>query len=343
MAAWLARAGKHGEDEKRALESGLAIIGWKALPDLSKISSKDELLSILNKAYPNSSANRNINFRGQLWSFVKGMKKGDIIVLPQKTRSVVALGRVSGDYAVIEGKHTRKVDWIKDSIPRSAFGQDLLYSFGAFMTVCQIKRNDAEARLEVMIKGGADPHLAGKQASKSVTATDTVTSEEPEEAFIDLEEQAIDQIRRLIQAKFAGHNLARLVEAVLNSQGYQTHRSPEGADAGIDILAGHGPMGFDKPRICVQVKSGGVQNDASIRELEGVMSRVSAEQGLFVSWHGFNRTAEQNRRDLFFKVRLWDDKKLISELLSCYDKLPDEMQAELPMKRIWVVVPEEDQ
>ena len=67
-----------------------------------------------------------------------------------------------------------------------------------------------------------------------------------------------------------------------------------------------------------------------------------AEQGLFVSWDGFNRTALSKTRDIFFKVRLWDDKKVISNLLSSYEKLPDEIQAELPMKRIWIVVPEEN-
>jgi len=100
-------------------------------------------------------------------------------------------------------------------------------------------------------------------------------------------------------------------------------------------------MGFGSPQICAQVKSGGVQNDAAIRELEGVMSRMKAEQGLFVSWEGFNKGAIAKTRDLFFKVRLWDDKKLMSALLANYERLPDEIQAELPLKRIWVVVPEE--
>jgi restriction system protein len=114
-----------------------------------------------------------------------------------------------------------------------------------------------------------------------------------------------------------------------------------GPDGGIDILAGAGAMGFDRPRICVQVKSGGVQNDAAIRELEGVMSRMSADHGLFVSWDGFNTTALKGARDLFFKVRLWDDRKLIAQLLENYERMPDDLQAELPLKRIWVVVPEE--
>ena len=101
-------------------------------------------------------------------------------------------------------------------------------------------------------------------------------------------------------------------------------------------------MGFEPPRICVQVKSGGVQNDSALRELEGVMSRMGADQGLFVSWDGYNKTAWGSNKELFFKVRLWDDKKLISNLLTDFDKMPEEIQAELPLKRIWVIVPEEE-
>ena len=44
--------------------------------------------------------------------------------------------------------------WLETDIPRSNFDQDLLYSFGAFMTVCRIKRNRAEERLKAMAQAG---------------------------------------------------------------------------------------------------------------------------------------------------------------------------------------------
>ena len=40
--------------------------------------------------------------------------------------------------------------------------------------------------------------------------------------------------------KFCGHNLVRLVEAILKAQGYVTTKSEPGKDNGIDILAGSG-------------------------------------------------------------------------------------------------------
>lgn len=54
-----------------------------------------------------------------------------------------------------------------------------------------------------------------------------------------------------------------------------------------------------------------------------------------------NSTAMKSAREIFFKVRLWDDKKLIAALLDKYDRLTDEIKAELPLKRIWTVVDEE--
>jgi restriction system protein len=331
MAIWLIRAGKHGQDESAAIEKGLAIVGWEEMPNVSGISSFEEMKKKHAEIYPAMSPKAIINSAAQLWAFMNKIKVDDIAVLPLKTNSKIALGRIKGPYKFLDGRHVRKVEWIREDVPRTDFGQDLLYSFGAFMTVCQIQRNEAEKRIQEMLKGKKDPNLG-----KGPEADDV------ENLPVDLEEHAYDQIRALIQAKFKGHNLAVLVEAILNVQGYQTYRSPEGADGGIDILAGYGPMGFDSPRICVQVKSGGVMNDAAIRELEGVMSRMGAEQGLFVSWDGFNKTASQKIKDIFFKVRLWDDKKLMSELLEHYEKLPDDIQADLPLKRIWVVVSEQD-
>ncbi|CCQ90380.1 conserved hypothetical protein [Nitrospina gracilis 3/211] len=339
MAVWLIRAGKLGEDENTALEKGLAIIGWRSMPDVSKVSSYEEMKNIQQKFYPDKSPSAIANLAAQIWAFSQKMQKGDIVVLPLKTHSTIALGKITGDYKYLDGRHTRPVEWIRNDIPRSDFGQDLLYSFGAFMTVCRIKRNDAEDRLKSMLKGKADPKFT---PGRDILVTPEGEIGPEEDPQVDLEEQAYDQIRRIIESKFKGHGLTRLVESILKVQGYQTWRAPEGPDGGVDLLAGHGPMGFDPPRICVQVKSGGVQNDSAIRELEGVMSRMGAEQGLFVSWDGFNKTALTSNKELFFKVRLWDDKKLMSSLLEDFDKMPDEIQAELPLKRIWVVVQEGD-
>jgi restriction system protein len=340
MAIWLVRAGKSGEDELFALENGVAIIGWREIPSLAKISSYEEMKQFIATAFPDDSPKRVMNNSAQLWAFINRIQIGDIIVLPLKTRSTIAIGKITGPYKFLNKRHTRSVGWINEGISRSKFGQDLLYSFGAFMTVCQIKRNDAEMRIQAIMKGKVDPYFGGRKGEKAKPSEEPIPGEG--EGVVDLEEQAIDQIRTLIEAKFKGHNLARLVESILNAQGYYTYRSPEGADGGVDILAGHGPMGLEPPKLCVQVKSGGEQGDQAVRELEGVMGRVGAQQGLFVSWEGFKKSAIDKTKELFFKVRLWDDKQLMIEFLDNYEKMSDQIKAELPLKRMWGAVPEED-
>jgi restriction system protein len=44
------------------------------------------------------------------------------------------------------------VTWLVTDLPRIAFDRDLLYSFGASLTVSSVSRNDAERRVRAMIE-----------------------------------------------------------------------------------------------------------------------------------------------------------------------------------------------
>lgn len=342
MAVWLVRAGREGLQENYALENNVVVIGWDQIGDLTHINSRPQMRELCEQKYPQATKSKISNFTGQLWGFRGRIEKGDIVALPLKTRSAIALGKVLGDYEYNslnseKTKHYRKVEWIRDDIPRSHFGQDILYSLGAFMTVCQIKRNNAEERIKAILHGSKDPNLDKKT---NATELENATDEEPQ--VIDIQEYAFDQIRIYIETHYKAHDLTKLVNEVLKTQGYQTYMSPPGPDGGVDILAGQGSMGFDAPRLCVQVKSGDSPEGVNtLRELQGVMTNFKAEQGLLVSWGGFKETVYKEARTLFFSIRLWDSDRLIEAILKNYEKLSDEIQAELPLKRIWVMVPEE--
>lgn len=88
-----------------------------------------------------------------------------------------------------------------------------------------------------------------------------------------------------------------------------------------------------------QVKSSFSPLDVRIlRELQGVMQRVNAKQGLLVAWGGFTKDAIQEARNVFFSIRLWDQGDLLNEVLTHYEQFDDELKAELPLKRIWTLV-----
>lgn len=338
MALWLVRAGKHGEHEQRFLDENRAYLTWDGLGgDLGKHETKPQLRDLLKKTYPAHSAPQIGSALGQIWPFVRVMGKGDWVALPSKRKAAVHFGEINGDYAhhpeaASPYHHSRAVSWFATDIPRTAIDTDILAALGALMTICRVQRNNAEARVRAMAKKGWSP---------STPSTLVESGEDAGESGgipSDLEAIARDQIAKLIQAKFTGHGMARLVDAVLRAQGYTTHLSPPGPDKGIDILAAPGPLGFGKPRICVQVKSGNSPLDRpTLDQLLGVMQNVQADQGLLVSWGGFKSSIEREIANQFFRVRLWDQDDLIREVLAYYEKLDDTLRAEIPLKRFWTV------
>lgn len=341
---YLTRAGKRGEDEEFALEHGLAVIGFQEVPSLEGAADYDAVLKIVHDSLPGKKPRAIGNIAGQLWAFAVAMNKDDLVVLPRKLTSQIAIGHVKGSYRYqkVGGdlRHTRPVEWVRPDVPRTAFEQDLLHSFGAFMTVCNISRNDAERRVVAVLAGKTDPgpNLAPDKPKKPGGAPPIV---EPEEVP-DLGQLAHDQIVAHIQARFAGHGLATLVEAVLRADGWVTKLSPPGADGGVDILGGRGPLGLDDPRLCVQVKSQNAPADVTVyRTLQGTMQTYKAEQGLLVCWGGFNKVVLAEAKQGHFTVRLWESRDVVEAIYRTYEHLPAEIQADLPLKRVWMLVPED--
>jgi restriction system protein len=339
MTLWLVRAGGRGEGEDYALTNKVVGIGWPELGDLSEVHSLDSIKKRLVEQHPDAKPSTVANWAGQVDAFTHRIKEGDLVALPLKTAPVVAFGRASGGYRYVPNApgpvtHQRSVQWIREDVPRSEIDQDLLYSLGAFMTVCQIRRNNAEERIKAL--------LAGKPATVP-TPLEVPSDEGDEAAPVDFDRLSRDQISKRIAARFHGHELAQLVGEILRAEGFVTSVSPAGPDGGVDILAGQGSMGFDGAMLAVQVKSGAQQADApTLRELQGVMSNFGAARGLLVSWGGFTKAARAEARRLFFQIRLWDSDALVDKITEVYERLPGEIQAEVPLRRIWTLVPDED-
>lgn len=341
MALWLVRAGKHGEHEARFFGDNRIYLTWDELPqDLSSLKDAKGVREILQGVYPDFSTARIANYTGQISAFLFGMKVGDHLAVPRKGKGAFAIGEITGCYvydahAEMPYRHFRTVKWLNLGVPRSSFDQDLLFSLGAIMTICQVNKDNAEARVLALLK---------RPAAVAAPAKTVSTIEPPAEEFPDLERLAQDQIARLVIRRFKGHDMARLVEAVLKAQGYTTYASPPGPDKGVDILAAPGPLGFGRPRICVQVKSQESPIDSpTLNQLIGSMQNVQADQGLLVSWGGFKTSVDREVAAQFFRVRLWDSDALIQELLGQYERLDEDLRAELPLKRIWTVAAEQSE
>jgi len=344
MSLWLVRAGRNGEYEQKFLEEKKIYLTWGNLDhDLTKPQDKAEIQDILSRLYPEAKSGKIINNSGQIWAFSKRMEIGDWIVLPSKQKASIHIGEITGayQYSAAAGSpyyHSRSVKWIETDIPRTNFDQDLLHSFGAFMTICQVKRNDAENRIKRMSKNSWK-----SQAPKFMEGEDATDDSAESSGFYDIERLARDQLTKYLEQKFQGHDLSTIVEEILKAKGFETFKSPPGPDKGVDILAAPGSMGFGNPKICVQVKSGDSPVDRpTMDQLIGTMRNFRAEHGLLVSWAGFKSSVTKEQANQFFQVRLWDSDKLIEEFLSVYQKLDDDLKAEIPMKSVWALSVSED-
>lgn len=337
MTLWVVRCGGDGSFEQEALSQNIVGIGWGKLGNLSNIESREEVQALYARTYSEQSIKSQQNQIAQVFAFRNRINKDDLVALPLKNSPSIAFGKIKGEYKYAPSAHgfvihQRSVDWIKE-LPRSSIDQDLLFSFGAFLTVFQVKRNNAELRVQALLSGARS---SIPDVSKSEISGDY---EELVENF-DVEQFSRDQIREVIEQKFSGHALAILVGEILKAEGFTVMVSPTGPDGGVDVLAGSGVTGFEEPKIAVQVKSGSVIVDAAtLRELQGTMTNFGATNGLVVSWGGFNQAAIKDARKSFLSLHTWNSDDIIDHITANWDKLPEEVRAVLRLKQIWTVLP----
>lgn len=351
--AWVVRAGKHGERESWALQRGVSGGGWFEVPDLSDASTREAVAVVVAAVFSDLSPAAQANYTGQLWALRGRIQVGDLLAMPMKTTQEIAVGRVTRAYNYLADeldpaqRHVVHVDWVRTDVPRANVKQDLLYTLGSALSIFAPTKNRAVQRLEAILRDGQDPGAVapvadGRSAGvgTSVSAdVDEVTDDDVDEPELhaDIEQVAADRIRARIGEDFAGHEMAFLVGAVLEAEGFRCKTSPPGADRGIDIVAGRGVLGAESPRLIVQVKSGGPVGDVVLRDLMGVVSSQGADLGLLVAWGGLTKPARDTVYGQQFRLRVWTADDLIEAITRVYERLPEETQSKLPLKRVWVL------
>ena len=106
---------------------------------------------------------------GALWTFGKGMQRGDLIFCPDGNGNYFS-GEITGDYKYVEHSffpHQRDVTWQKSTFARSDMSEDLKRSTGATLTIIDVTKfaNEIEA-------------LTGGQTKQTIFSNDD-TVEDP--------------------------------------------------------------------------------------------------------------------------------------------------------------------
>ena len=338
--AWLVRTGSTGDLDEWALESSQVFIGFE-IGDVSGCTSRDDVVSMYMSAYPDTNPKAALNWAAQVWAFAGRIEIGDLAVLPLKRRGQIAIGRVSGSYkydadAPAGRRHTRTVEWMRTDLSRGNVEQDLLYSLGAFLTVCQVTRHDAARRLLVSAETGVDP---GDPTQPEQTVDSVPSDATPEAIPQDLAEAARDKITAFVHKTFARHSMEGLVADILTAEGFVCETHGPGTDRGIDIIAGSGPLGLDAPRLLVQVKSSKDPVGSEVfQQLSGnIADHHGADQGLLVAWGGLTRQAKELAQPQRFRIRVWTAKDVVDALLNAYPRLPERLRLQIPLTQVWVL------
>lgn len=151
---WIVRAGEKGEQEESALSYNIVAIGWNELPDLSSITDKYSLTNIYYSIHKEHDKRYGSQAISQIWNFLEGIKKNDIVILPSKKNDhLINIGIVESEYKFKELekniKHIRYVRWLKN-IPISDFEQDILIQLRLPKTVYKVNTNTSEAIINLL-------------------------------------------------------------------------------------------------------------------------------------------------------------------------------------------------
>jgi hypothetical protein len=145
VAYWQIAPGEGARLWEDLLDSSVAAVGWDVLDIDLRGRSKDDLLSLYRKHYPDAGDMEAKINRTYLWNFLN-LKPGDKIVANKGKSLLLGLGVVKGPYEYRpdreEYKHTIGVDYyrVTDGIP---IPEDLMGKFGK--TIIPLSKDEFEA------------------------------------------------------------------------------------------------------------------------------------------------------------------------------------------------------
>lgn len=110
---WLYSPGEHARYWDEFYEKGIMAIGWDSLGNLNNFKSKKDIRDRLEDL--ENSSTKKTNDALTCFEFARVIKKGDIIIAKEKSKSYIGYGIVTSDYYYDTSRkvfqQVRKVDW----------------------------------------------------------------------------------------------------------------------------------------------------------------------------------------------------------------------------------------
>ena len=237
----------------------MIILGWEELAEnLSQVTLTDDLSALLHVAYPHDGQGTIRNWTYQLWQFFSEMQVGDLVVMPRKYKSVIAIGRVIGEYryrpeVTPDMRHTRRVKWLRRDVERAAVRGDLRDSMGSFRTVSELGRRDAVTRVQSLVDSGIDPGYEGdvpppaspddlksdveKDGTRQLSARDLISLwgwQRRTSDCIEMVDKGLAEVGLIVTPHFTAVQLDDLVTAASTDVGEPERDGSGSGDASLD-------------------------------------------------------------------------------------------------------------
>jgi restriction system protein len=325
--AWVVRAGDNNEIAELVEQVNAVAIGWKDMGDLSDLLYRDEFKNRFRECYPEETSNSRINVNtGQVFRFAREIEVGDYILTYIWASREYLIGTIEKPYEYNSQlvhqnyPHIRQVKWIR-KVSRDMFSNPAKNSLGSALTVFKV-----------------DEHLdeISKIATNGKLELDDEQQEEELLPFYDDVKAKADELISDRISHLGAFEMQDLVAALLRAMGYRAVSVKPGPDRGVDIEASPDALGFEKPRVKVQVKHR-IGNKVSGPEMRSFTAVIRSEDyGLYVSTGGFTKEAEFEAEKSHKVIKLLDREQFIELLLEYYDLLDTEFKAKLPLNQVWL-------
>jgi restriction system protein len=129
--------------------------------------------------------------------------------------------------------------------------------------------------------------------------------------------------------------MEHLAAALLRAMGYRTRVTPKGPDRGVDVFASPDGLGFEEPRIKVEVKHrpNTAMGSEDIRSFLGALR--PGDRGLYVSTGGFTKEAKYEAERANVPITLLDLDALAEAIVSHYEKFDLDGRALISLVKVY--------
>jgi restriction system protein len=327
---WMVRAGEGGFRFDDFKEASRVSIGWFEIGDLSPFRTREDFNKVVTRNFPKSRKGQVVSAASTLFRFVCEIKVGDAVITYGPSERVYLVGRVTSDYKFspevsLEQPNGHDVEW-RGQVTRDALSVGARNSLGSTLTLFQVPDEVAQEIAE-KLDGKVRP------SKEAVSVPDDVEVEQVDDLYKDIQSKGFEFIKDKVNELDWGE-MQELVAGLLRAMGYKTRISPNGADRGKDIVASPDGLGFEDPRIVVEVKHrGAAMGSQEIRSFLG--GRHANDKGLYVSTGGFTKDARYEAERAPIPVTLMDIDDLVKSLLEHYEKMDIDMQRLIPLRKVY--------